>query len=136
MARSVCDCMSPNPWTVHADDSVEQAARIMRAHPIRHLPVLEGGTVVGVLDEDSMHCAMTFATPGRAVRVRDAMTRDPIVVDVQSDLVATARAMADRHHDSAIVMAHGKVVGVLCAFDTLRALASHRVERADVAAGR
>jgi predicted transcriptional regulator len=126
MTRSVGDCMSPNPWTVHADDTVERAARIMRAHPIRHLPVLEQGTLVGVLDQDSMSCAMAFAAPGRVVRVRDAMTRDPIVIDVESDLYEAARAMAARHHDSAIVMAHGKVVGVLCAFDTLDELASKR----------
>jgi CBS domain-containing protein len=123
MTETVQAHMTPTPWTVHADETAEQAARIMRLHGLRHLPVLEDGSLVGVLDHDELRVILAFGTPGKPVCVRDAMTRDPLVVQVDAPLGGVARAMAERHHDSAVVMAHGKVAGVLCVFDALRALA-------------
>ena len=41
--------MAHNPITVAADDSVDAALEIFRTHRFRHLPVIDGGKVVGIL---------------------------------------------------------------------------------------
>ena len=43
------DVMTPNPLTVSADDSVLAAAQLMGERNLRHLPVVEGGNLVGIV---------------------------------------------------------------------------------------
>jgi len=46
------------PVTVERDTSVEEAARSMLAHGIRHLPVVDGGRLVGLLDLSGVCAAL------------------------------------------------------------------------------
>src|SRR5262245_59173002 len=48
-AARVTDCMPPDPQSASADTSVEEAADIMLRNGFRHLPVVEGRTVCGVV---------------------------------------------------------------------------------------
>ncbi len=43
------DHMTPDPTTVSPDDDVQQAAAIMAREQIRRLPVVENGTLVGIV---------------------------------------------------------------------------------------
>jgi CBS domain-containing protein len=43
------DAMTPAPLTVSADDGILEAARLMGARRLRHLPVVEGGNLVGIV---------------------------------------------------------------------------------------
>jgi len=45
----VGDCMTANPETIAPDDTIEHAAVLMIHGGYRHLPVMDGGVVVGVL---------------------------------------------------------------------------------------
>ena len=45
----VVDWMTPDPQSASPDTSVEEAAEIMLKHGFRHLPVMEGRTVCGVV---------------------------------------------------------------------------------------
>ncbi|MGZ3455541.1 MAG: CBS domain-containing protein [Polyangiales bacterium] len=116
------DHMTGHPWTVHAGETVEQAARIMHSHGLSHLPVLEDGSLVGVLDESELRLILAHRPAGKPALARDAMTPHPLIVGPETTLVEVARKMADGHHACAIVCAHGAIVGVLCVFDALRAL--------------
>jgi signal-transduction protein with cAMP-binding, CBS, and nucleotidyltransferase domain len=46
--------MTPEPVTVCADEELTQALNLFYRHPIRRLPVLDGGQVVGMLTVDEM----------------------------------------------------------------------------------
>ena len=48
-SQPVSQWMTRNPVTVGPDASVEQALEIMLAGHFRHLPVIEGGSLVGVV---------------------------------------------------------------------------------------
>ncbi|MBN8480763.1 MAG: CBS domain-containing protein [Xanthomonadales bacterium] len=48
-ATPVADIMTADVVTVGPEDSVEHCMRVCTQHRIRHLPVLDGGRVVGVL---------------------------------------------------------------------------------------
>ena len=45
----VSDWMTPNPETIDASDTTEDAAVLMIHGGFRHLPVLEGGAVIGIV---------------------------------------------------------------------------------------
>ena len=45
----VADCMTASPETIAPDDTIEHAAVLMIHGGYRHLPVVDGGAVVGVL---------------------------------------------------------------------------------------
>jgi len=49
VAARVMDWMTPDPQSASADTSVEEAAEIMLRNGFRHLPVLDGRTVCGVV---------------------------------------------------------------------------------------
>ena len=46
---SVKDIMTPEVYTIEADQTIETARALMTAHRIRHLPVLEKSKVIGIL---------------------------------------------------------------------------------------
>jgi CBS domain-containing protein len=43
------DVMTPKPVTVSADDGILAAAQLMGERNLRHLPVVEGGNLVGIV---------------------------------------------------------------------------------------
>jgi CBS domain-containing protein len=43
------DVMTPNPLTISADDGILAAAQLMGERNLRHLPVVEGGNLVGIV---------------------------------------------------------------------------------------
>jgi len=49
VAAWVIDWMTPDPQSASADTSVEEAAEIMLRNGFRHLPVVDGRTVCGVV---------------------------------------------------------------------------------------
>jgi acetoin utilization protein AcuB len=115
--------MTPDPWTVRADESAEQAGRIMQAHGFHHLPVVEGETLVGVVTERDLRLMLSLRGTGAPIRVRDAMTKQPFVVGPDAPIAGVARSMAAGRYGSAIVMDGGRVVGILSVVDALDALA-------------
>ena len=48
-AQRVADWMTPNPETIEPSESAGQAAALMIHGGFRHLPVVEGGKVVGIV---------------------------------------------------------------------------------------
>ncbi len=48
------DVMTPDPIALGADRTIGDAIRTLDSAPIRHLPVLEGGAVVGMLTDRSL----------------------------------------------------------------------------------
>ena len=61
---TVGDFMTPHPETIEPDDTTEHAAVLMIHGGFRHLPVVEGGKVVGILSiRDLMRAVLDDAAP-------------------------------------------------------------------------
>lgn len=123
-ARTVRAYMTPSPHTVGLGQSLEEAHRIMRAHRIRHLPVLEGGKLVGVVSQRDL--ALIESLPGVSpaeVPIEDAMISDAYVVSPRASIRLVASEMADRKLGSAVVVENDHVVGMFTVTDACRALA-------------
>lgn len=115
--------MTPMPHTVGVEQPLAVAREMMREHRIRHLPVLHGGQLVGVLSERDV--ALVAALPGVDVErlaVGEAMTPEPHVISPDSSLEWVATEMAQLKFGSLIVVEHSRVVGIFTTVDALRAL--------------
>jgi len=112
--------MTPFPYSVEADATLDQAREFMREHRIRHLPVTEHGRLVGLISDRDIKLVLgpDFAyPPEKELRVRDAMVRDAYVIDLDTRLDEVLHHMAQQQLGSAIVTREGKLAGVFTTTD-------------------
>ena len=114
--------MTVCPYTIGRDQTLEHAKTLMRDNTIRHLPVLDGGGLVGVLSERDVDMIGT-QTEMKAVKVEEAMTAEPYIVAPDAKLSKVASDMANHKYGCAIVVERGLVAGVFTTVDALRVLA-------------
>ena len=119
------DHMTPAPITIGRAQSLSEAARKMHEHHVRHLPVLEGGYLFGILSERDIDLveALPDVDPDK-VTVEEAMTQDPYTVRPETPVREVAAAMAEHKFGTAVVMQEGRVVGIFTTVDGLRMLAA------------
>ena len=119
---TVADYMTPGPHTIGREQSLVAAKQMMQKSHVRHLPVLHGGKLVGVLSDRELAAIETL--PGsRQLTVEDAMVPDVFMTSADAPLATVAGDMARLRLGSAIVLKDDHVVGVFTAVDALRALA-------------
>jgi len=123
--------MTRDPVAVSPGQSLAEALRLTREHRIRHLPVVEGGEVVGIVSDRDIRLALpsplAAADPEGARFVRDTpvsaiMAREVITVGPW-DAVEDAARLLHRHRIGAlpVVDAHGRLLGILSETDVLHA---------------
>jgi acetoin utilization protein AcuB len=136
----VSAAMTPFPYHVQAGDPISAVERLMKEHGIRHVPVQEGGRVVGIISEGDLHHLLNPALPRRdheRIHVRDVLVRDPYVVELTAPLDEVVAEMSRRQIGSAIVVRHARLAGILSYTDVCRVLAEilrHRFSGSDDAA--
>lgn len=116
--------MTTSPHTIGLDQPLSQAHAMMHKHNVRHLPVLSGGQLVGVLTDRDLHLVETLrdVDPDK-VTVEDAMTPSPYSVTPHTPLDEVAAEMAEHKYGCAVVIDNTHVVGVLTTVDLARVLA-------------
>lgn len=115
--------MTPAPHTIGRAQSLAVARRMMRDHEIRHLPVLDGGELVGLVSERDVF--LTESLPGTEpsqVRAEEAMVADVLTTGPDAPLGDVVEEMLERKAGSAVVLEHGRVIGVVTTVDLSRAL--------------
>jgi acetoin utilization protein AcuB len=127
--------MNPEVITVDADDSMLDATKILKEHNIRHLPVLEKGTLVGIItDRDLKRASPSDATSLEAhellylianIKVREIMTRNPITVPYNFTIEEAAQILLDaKISGMPVVDKDGKVIGTITQTDLFKVLIS------------
>jgi acetoin utilization protein AcuB len=119
----VSHCMTREPFTIQSGEPLHQAHRIMRARRVRHLPVLNGEELVGVVSERDLYLLETLRGVDLAKEpVSEAMTAQPYTVTPEAKLRDVVHEMLRERYGSAIVVHDQKVVGIFTRSDALRAL--------------
>jgi acetoin utilization protein AcuB len=122
---AVEQCMTRSLHSIAPEESLVRAKNLMQEHGIRHLPVLRGRQLVGMLtDRDVELVALLDDIDRRLVTVSDAMSTSVYSVAPETPLEAVAEEMASRKYGSAVVMRGHEVVGIFTTVDACRALAS------------
>lgn len=105
------------------EESVLLAHERMLEHDVRHLPVLRGETLVGVLFKSDLKLVSALdPAVVRPIKVQSVMVTEYYTVGPDEALDVAAREMSKRKWGSALVIDAGKVVGVFTTTDALRAL--------------
>lgn len=114
--------MTPMPHTIGKDISLHTALSMMREHRIRHLPVQEGGKLIGILTDRDLKLASSFKE-SQSLETEEVMTPDPYTVHPETPVDRVALEMAEHKYGCAIIQQeNGKVVGIFTATDGLRVL--------------
>jgi acetoin utilization protein AcuB len=120
---SIGELMTRCPHTIGSDQTLATAHKLMREHHLRHLPVLRGGRLVGVLTQRDLYFLETIAGVDLEIdKVADAMSPEVYTVTPEERLRDVARTMATRKLGCAVVVEKGQVVGIFTATDALRHL--------------
>jgi acetoin utilization protein AcuB len=128
--------------TVTPDTSLGAAQRLMRAQRIRHLPVVSGTRLVGIVTDRDMREAVpspaTTLSRGEiayqldTTPVKTCMTREVISIGPDTDMVHAARLLLEYRFGCLPVVEAGTLIGVVTELDCLRAfLAAGRGSRTE-----
>ena len=116
-SMNVADFMTPHPFVTTPDASLEQAWSQMERARIRHLPVVSGRALVGVLsDRDLLE-----ATPSELATERaEQRMHSPVSVTPSDSAVGAAVEFILSRIGCLPVVEDGVLVGILSEFDVLR----------------
>jgi len=119
---------------VSADERLSTVEDIMTLGGVRHMPVVRGGELVGVVSErDLLRASLSslsgFASEQRraflqAVEIRRVMSSPAITVGPDEPVAVAARILAENKIGCLpVVDANGKLVGLVTETDVLRCFA-------------
>jgi len=116
--------MTKQPFAVETSLGVKAAQKMMIERHFRHLPVVEGGRVVGVVsDRDILLAQIAHQGLDGELAIGDVCSLNPYTVSPDTPLAEVLETMAKRHIGSALVAEGDKLVGIYTATDACRHLA-------------
>lgn len=126
------EAMSRHPRSVSAETSVREVMRILVENDIRHLPVVEGSSLIGIVSVRDLPAIVAtgiayFGDPHQVEQVLDqpvshVMTSDVIAVSPKTGLGAAIDLMLE-HRVGALPVVEGantSLIGILSYTDALR----------------
>jgi acetoin utilization protein AcuB len=123
-AHRIDSFMTKSPVVVERSTSMARALRTMDGQGFRHLPVVDGGQLVGCVSERELKIVENMRGVDSAMCiVGDFILGPPYSVAPDATLGEVVRTMAEKKFGSAVVVEGGQVVGVFTTTDALRALA-------------
>ena len=132
--RRVLDIMQSKLVTVGIGDRLSVVEDIMTLGGVRHIPVVRGGELVGVLSDRDVLRASLSNLNGRsaderraflhAVEIAKVMSEPPVVIAPEESVVAAARLMVARKIGCLpVVDREGALIGLVTKTDLLKHMA-------------
>jgi CBS domain-containing protein len=125
----VIDIMPEKMVTISADDTLATVEDIMTLGQVRHMPVVRGGKLVGVVSErDLLRASLSNlnelgSQQRRAflqvVEINRVMSQPPIVIEPESSVEDAARAMVENKIGCLPVVEGEKLLGLVTETDVL-----------------
>lgn len=121
----VRDIMSSPAVAVPPEATLEDCYRMMQEKRIRHLLVVDGKRLVGVITDRDLRLATSTLAPSpfpADSRVSSVMSRPPLTADPSDPVEDAARTMRERKIGCLPVVEGEKVVGIVTGLDLLDAI--------------
>ena len=115
------------PIAIEIDEPVRVAQDRMIDHEIRHLPVVDGERLVGILSDRDIAALENdpdWQRRAEKMLVRDVCTVDFYAVELDAPLDEVLIEMADRRLGSVIVTRKGELAGLFTVTDACRCYAA------------
>ena len=131
MTTLVRDVMSRSPVTIRPEDTVPEAARLMRQHGIRRLPVMQDRRLIGIVTDRDLKEAMPSDATSLSIweisyllgqlKVGGVMSSSVLAAAADMPLVDAASMMLERKIGGMpVINSQHELVGVLTVTDILR----------------
>lgn len=123
--------MKEHPITIGPRASILEAWRLMKEHHFRHLPVVEGGKLVGIITDRDIRQALP--SPGVTIPVHklrecldqrtvgETMTTQVVTIPPEAPVKEAARLLLEHRIGGLPVMSGDELVGIITDADILRA---------------
>ncbi len=123
---SAADVMRTDVLAVEENETVGMACELISRAGYHHLPVIQGGRCVGVVDAETLHAGrLRGELTGQRVRVADLRISAPAEIPPGAPLRLVAERILARRADAMLVRDESdRVVGLITLRDIVRAVAS------------
>lgn len=126
----VREIMMGSPVTLRPEDTLDLANDVISLGRIRHIPVVDGGKLVGLLSERDLMGAAASQIFGlkqksksallKSILIKDVMKKRVVTVTADTPIKEAAHLMADKKIGCVPVVADGMVIGLVTTTDILR----------------
>lgn len=113
----VKEIMTKEVACVGAEDSVEQAAKLMKQHHVGSIPVCRQKEVVGIVTDRDITLKTTAEGQDSNCRVSDVMSVHPVVGNPDMDVHEAAKLMSDRQIRRLPIVDRNSLVGIVALGD-------------------
>lgn len=128
----VSEIMTKQVVTLSPSQSLNDVERLFRDHKIRHIPVVEGNKILGIIsrsdllkssitelgdDEDSVESVIFDM-----FSITQVMTKNPTVVNVDTTIKETATIISQESFNALPVLDNGELVGIVTTTDLIKYL--------------
>ena len=124
------DIMTREVLTLAPEQTLRDAINLLRSQRIRHLPVVEGQKLLGIVTDRDVKRATPSVLTGvgkdeydnllLTIKVAQVMTREPVTVQRQSPLKNAVKIFLNSRFGALPVVDNGHLVGIVSDIDVLR----------------
>ncbi len=124
------EVMTRNPRTCTPEDTVQDAARMMKEENVGPIPVVEArgsANLIGIVTDRDIAIQVVAKGKDASTRVKDVMTRNPITCMVDDDVQKAMEVMESRQvRRLPVVDDGGSLVGIIAQADIATRVAKDR----------
>ncbi|UYW02276.1 CBS domain-containing protein [Flavobacterium agricola] len=127
----VSHIMAKGLLVITPNKKVSEAYQLLNEYDIRHLPVVEGTKLVGVISKNDLSKA-GYVTPEMnetaimeiysAYKVEDIMVKNPVAITADTNIKEAAELLAQQSFHSLPVVDNNEVVGIITTTDLIKYL--------------
>ncbi len=128
----VGDYMTKEPFTAAEDTNMKEAVELLRQHHIRHLPVVQGPKLVGIVTDRDIRKASPSLLSGvdmgeyeevlASTPISRIMTREPFTLTPDTEMSQAVQLMVDKKIGAVPVVNGEALVGIFTEIDALKVL--------------
>jgi CBS domain-containing protein len=129
------DIMTPEPIRVTAESTVTEALALLALADVRHIPVVDGAKVVGMLSERDLLGLLADSDErdaqhptGENQKVSELMSGEVIGVELDASIRAVIDLFLETRVGAVLVLKEGHLEGIISYMDVLEALREHAPE--------
>ena len=132
---TVRDIMTRDPIILGRNETLDVAEDIMNLRRIRHMPVVDEGSIVGIVSQRDLFRSALVTALGfgrktqtaviKTIKIKEIMTEHVITISPDASVKEAARMMIDKKIGCLPVVDGENLVGLLTETDILRYFAEH-----------
>jgi len=116
--RKIRDVMTSNPRSIEPSATVQEAAKLMRDQDVGPIPIVENGSVTGILTDRDIVVNVVAEGKDFSSPVSEIASRDLITVDPEQTLDEALRLMAQHQvRRLPVCEEDGRLVGIVAQAD-------------------